>query len=81
MTPAADYSPPIQWWYDRIHAHEALLKLNSGKKKHMDKSRIVKFAKKHAIDHPMELSEEELREGLKMSKTHLRGLRRQAKGL
>ncbi len=66
MTSAADYSPPIQWWCDRIHANEVLLKLNSGKKKHMDKSRIVKFTKKHSINHPMELSKKILREGLKM---------------
>lgn len=41
MRPAADYSPPIQWWYDRIHAYESLLLLQSGTKKHMDKSDYV----------------------------------------
>ena len=30
LTPAAEYSPAIQHWYDRIHAYMDLLKLKQG---------------------------------------------------
>ena len=47
----------------------------------MDKSRIVKFAEKHAIERPRDQDENELREGLRLTRIHIRRLRRQAKGL
>ena len=81
MTPAADYSPQIQLWYDRIHAYKNLIKLRSGTKKYMDRSRIIKFAKKHAIDDPNNLTDQELTDGLRYSRIHLHQLRRQTKGL
>ena len=46
-----------------------------------DGSRIIKFAKKHAIKDPINLTDQELIDGLRYSRIHLRQLRRQAKGL
>ena len=52
LRPAADYSPPIQYWYDKIHACKNLINLKEGTKKYINKSRVIKFAKKHMINNP-----------------------------
>ena len=31
MMPEAEFSPPIQHWYDKIHAYQALIKRKEGK--------------------------------------------------
>lgn len=31
LMPAAEFSPPIQYWYDKIHAYEALIRRKEGK--------------------------------------------------
>ena len=46
LRPASAYSPPIQYWYDKIHDYKNLITLKEGTKKYMNKSRVIKFAKK-----------------------------------
>ena len=45
MTPAAEFNPVIQHWYDRIHAYMDLLKLKQGAHKHMNKGNVRRNAK------------------------------------
>jgi len=57
-------------WYDRIHTYLQLIRL-----------KIVRFAKRTHIDRPVELSMEELEDGLQFCRIRKAELRQQAKGL
>ena len=46
MTPAAEFSPTIQHWYDRIHAYIYLLKLKQDTHKYMNKGNVRRNARK-----------------------------------
>ena len=47
----------------------------------MNKSRVIKFAKKHMIKNPHELSVNECKDDLRFARIQQRRIRRQAKGL
>ena len=48
-TPAAEFSPIIQHWYDRIHAYMDLLKLKQGTQKYMNKGNARRNARRRNI--------------------------------
>ena len=81
LRPASEYSLPIQYWYDKIHAYENLITLKEGTKKYMNKSGVIKFAKKHMIESPHTLTVDECKDGLRFARIQQRRIRRQAKGL
>ena len=81
LRPASEYSPPIQYWYDKIHAYKNLITLKEGTKKYMNKSRVIKFAKKHMIEAPHDLTVDDCKDGLRFARIQQRRIRRQAKGL
>ena len=81
LRPAADFSPEIQYWYDKAHAYLALIRLKSGDHPKMNRCNTMRFAKRKNIDNPEGLTEEELRDGLRLARIRSSDLRRQAKGL
>ena len=81
MTPAAEFSPQIQHWYDRIHAYMNLLKLKEGTKKYMNKGNPRRRARKGNIKNPAGLSVEQIQDGLRCCRIRASDLRKQAKGL
>ena len=81
MTPAAEFSPAIQHWYNRIHAYMDLLKLKQGVKKYMNKGNVRRKAKRSAISNSADLSEEEIRDALRYCRLRASDLRGQAKSL
>ncbi len=62
----------MQYWYGKIHAYESLITLKEGTKKYMHKSRVIKFAKKHKIENPHQLSVQEYKDGLQFAKIQQR---------
>ena len=44
-----EFSPPIQYWYDRIHAYPKLISIKKDKGKYVDVSRAVRSARRKGI--------------------------------
>lgn len=75
LKPALEFSPPIQFWYDRAHAYKALIHFKTGKGKRMDLSRVIRLAHRKKIPNPCTLTVEQCRDGLaacKLRQAHLR---------
>ena len=82
LKPALEFSPTIQYWYDRAHAYIQLIKIKSGvARKHVDVSRAVQFAKRKHILDPRSLTLEQCKDGLKLCKIWQKELRRSATSL
>jgi hypothetical protein len=79
LRPESDFSPTIKMWYDRIHAYLQLIRLKEGKA--TNARNIVRFAKRNHIERPIELTMEELEDGLQFCRIRKADLRQQAKGL
>jgi hypothetical protein len=62
LRPESNFSPIIQMWYDRIHAYLQLIRMKEGKASNA--GNIVRFTKRKHIEHPEELTMEELKDGL-----------------
>ena len=80
-TPAAEFSPTIQHWYDRIHAYMDLLKLKQGTQKYMNKGNVRRNARRRNIKNPANLTVEEIQDALRYCRIRASDLRRQAKSL
>ncbi len=78
---ALEFSPPVQYWYDRAHAYKVLLCIKSGEHRHIDVSRAVRMAHRKGIPHPRTLTAEKCRDGLAACKLRQAGLRKLAPGL
>ncbi len=79
--PALEFSPPVQYWYDRAHAYKVLLRILSGEHQHIDVSRAIRMAHRKGIKHPRSLTAEQCRDGLAACKLRQAGLRKLAPGL
>ena len=77
--PAAEFSPPIQFWYNKIHAYEALIQRKEGKT--VNNTNTLRFAKRKEIKNAGSLSMVQLKDGLHFSKNRKKQLNKQAKGL
>ncbi len=63
LRPDSDYSPTAQMWYDRIHAYLQLVCMKVGKTKKNDN--IIRFLVCTKIQDPVNLTMEELKDGLR----------------
>ena len=65
LTPAAEYSPVAQRWYDRIHAYMDLLRLKKGKHKYTNKGNVRRNARRRGIKNSSNLTLEEIQDALR----------------
>ncbi len=79
--PALEFSPPVQYWYDRAHAYKALIRLKTNQGKYTDASRVVRMAHRKGILNPRTITVEQCRDGLAACKLRQNGLRKIAGGL
>jgi hypothetical protein len=79
LRPESDISPTVKMWYDRIHAYLQLIRMKEGKTKNT--GNILRFACRQHINAPVELTLEELKDGLQFARIRKADLRKQAKGL
>ncbi len=63
LRPDSNYSPTVQMWYDRIHAYLQLICIKEGKTK--NNGNIIRFAVRTNIQDPVNLTREELKDGLR----------------
>jgi hypothetical protein len=82
LKPALEFSPTVQFWYDRAHAYILLIKIKSGKAKtHTDISRAIRFAARKNIPDPRSLTLEQCKDGLTACKLRQKELRRMSTSL
>jgi hypothetical protein len=79
VRPESDYSPTIQMRYDCIHAYLQLIRMKEGNAKNI--GNILRFAQRQHIEHPDQLTMEELKDGLQLERIQKADLQQQAKGL
>ena len=79
--PAMEFSPPVQYWYDRAHAYKVLLRIKSGDHPHIDVSHAIQMAHRKGIPHPCDLTAEQCHDGLAACKLRQNALRKLAPGL
>ena len=77
LKPALEFSPTVQYWYDRAHAYIQLIKIKSGTaQKHADVSRAMRFAIRKDIPNPRALTLDQCKDGLKLCRIRQKELRR-----
>ena len=81
LKPAMEFSPPIQYWYNRIHAYRKLISIKKDKGKYVDVSRAIRSAKRKGIKEPKSLSIEQCQEGIAYAKDRQKQLCKSAGGL
>ena len=64
LTPASDFSPQVQFWYDIIHTYLALLRLKEAGSKIGNPANVHRFANRCQIENSKGLTEEEIKESL-----------------
>ncbi len=81
LRPDSNYSPKVlvQMWYDRIHSYLQLICMKEGKIKNNGSS--IRFAVRTNIQDPVNLTMEELKDGLRYCQIRKAELQQQAKGL
>ena len=82
LKPALEFSPTVQFWYDRAHAYILLIKIKSGvARKYTDISRAMRFAARKKITNPRSLTLEQCQDGLTACKIRQKELRRTSTSL
>ena len=81
LKPDMEFSPTIQYWYDRIHAYRQLIKIRKNNGSNIDRSRAVRTAKRKKIKDPKGLSIAQCKDGITYAKNRQKTLKRQATGL
>lgn len=82
MKPDLEFSPPIQYWYDRAHAYQRLIAIKTEQaKSHTDVSRAIRFALRKNIRNPRQLLSEQCRDGLAACKLRQKELKRTSQSL
>ena len=81
LKPDIEFSPTIQYWYDRIHAYRQLIKIRKNNGSNIDRSRAVRTAKRKKIKDPKGLSIAQCKDGITYAKNRQKTLKRQATGL
>jgi hypothetical protein len=79
LKPESNYSPTIQMWYNHIHAYLQPIRMKERNAKNI--RNILRFARQQHIEHPDQLTMEELKDGLQLARIQKAELRQQAKGL
>jgi hypothetical protein len=79
LRPDSDYSPTVQMWYDMIHTYLQLIRMKEGKTK--NNGNIIRFTTRTNIQNPVNLTLEELKDGLRYCRIQKAELRQQAKRL
>ena len=82
LKPALEFSPTVQYWYDRAHAYIRLIKIKSGEARtHTDISRAMRFAARKNINDPRNLTLEQCQDGLTACRIRQKELRRSSTSL
>ena len=77
LKPALEFSPTVQYWYDRAHAYILLIRIKSGKaRRYTDVSRAIRFAARKNIQEPRSLTLEQCMDGLTACRIRQKELRR-----
>ena len=79
LRPELPFSPPIQYWYDKIHAYKDLIRRLEGKTR--NNSNIIRHALRHKIEDPKSLMMAQLQDGLSYAQQRKRQTKDQAPGL
>jgi len=79
LKPDLPFSSPIQYWYDKVHAYQNLIRRLEGKTR--NNSNIIRHACCHDIDNPKRLTMDELKDGLRLAQIRKRQNKPQAPGL
>ncbi len=79
LRPNSNYSPTVQMWYDRIYAYLQLIRMTEGKTK--NNGNIIRFSVHTNIQDPVNLTIEELKDGLRYCQIRKAEFQQQAKGL
>ena len=77
LKPESEFSLPVKFWYDRIHAYKGLIRLLEGKHHRMGRSRVYRFAKNHDIENPQSLTISDCKIGIASAKLKQRVIRKQ----
>ena len=81
LRPELCFSPPVQHWYDKVHAFKRLIRLREGTGSYIDGSRAVRFAKRKGIKDPKSMTLEQLKDGLQAAQLRKKQLRLSHRGL
>ena len=82
LKPSLEFSPTVQFWYDRAHAYILLIKIKSGEaRKYTDVSRAMRFAACKKITDPRSLTLEQCQDGLTACRLRQKELRRTSTSL
>ena len=73
------FSPPIQYWYDKIHAYKNLIRRLEGKTR--NNNNIIQHALRHEIEDPKSLTMDQLKDGLSYAQQRKHQNKDQATGL
>ena len=68
LKPESAFSPPVQYWYDKIHAYQALIRMKEGNHPGMNRRHVIRTALRKHISNPFLLTTEECKEGLRLAK-------------
>jgi hypothetical protein len=75
LKPESAFSPPVQFWYDKIHAYQALIRLKEGKHPGMNHAHVCRTALRKSIPDPKLLTIEKCKEGIRLAKLQQRAIK------
>ena len=76
LKPESPFSAPVQFWYDKIHAYQALIRMKEGNHPHMNCHHAIRTALSKNIAQPYMLTTDECREGIRLAKIQQREVRK-----
>ena len=77
LKPAVSFSPPVKFWYDKIHAYQQLIRLKEGGHPGMNRDHTYRLARHKNIQHPYDLSVDQCKEGIRLAKLQQKEVRKQ----
>ncbi len=79
LRPESNFSSTIRMWYTCIHAYLQLIRMKEGKAKNV--GNISQFTQRQYIEQPDQLTMDELRDGLRLTRICKANLQKQAMAL
>lgn len=79
LRPDDVFGPPIQYWYDKIHAFRQLIRRSEGK--NVNNTNTLRFARRKEIENPEDLSVDQLKDGLQYARQRKKQLKETTPGL
>ena len=76
LKPESAFSPPIKFWYDKIHAYQALVRMKEGTHPHMNCRHAIRTALRKNITDPYLLTIKECQESIRLAKIQQREVRK-----